>query len=445
MPQGSSREKRRTDLTDRLKAPTWHLTTIAALVATAAFWSVALAEQEKFSSPPLGAGIAGNWAHFLGPNYNGVPHVERFDPKGIPQVWSQELGPGCSSVSIVDGKLYAMGNLKDQDVVYCLDAKTGEKQWTFAYDCGLMPVSYEGGPGCTPTVADGRVYTVSRKGQIHCLDSRNGKKIWVASVEKWAPKGAWWGFNDSPIIWEDSVFLNVTDRAIALNRVTGEILWSGQEAVPAYATILPLPRGNPVLDRPALAVQTCTTVDIVDPDSGASLLGEAPDWAKRRSNCNAVTPAVFKNSLIFMHARYGLSKISLTGGKWVEDWLCKDLVYHEWDWFTFNQQVIHNGHLFALAGRGTKESDRMMCVDLETGAVKWQKPAPFGNLILAAGKLITVTELGEVAWGVLEGVEYHETFRQKLLSGRNWSHPVLHDGYLYVRSNGGLLTCSRFD
>jgi len=87
----------------------------------------------------------------------------------------------------------------------------------------------------------------------------------------------------------------------------------------------------------------------------------------------------------------------------------------------------------------------MMCVDLGTGAVKWQKPAPFGNFILAADKLITVTELGEIAWGALDGIEYHETFRKKLLSGRNWSHPVLHDGYLYVRSNGGMLTCFRFD
>jgi hypothetical protein len=192
-------------------------------------------------------------------------------------------------------------------------------------------------------------------------------------------------------------------------------------------------------------VQTCRNIDIVDPETGASLLGEAPDWAKRRSNNNAVAPARFKNSLIFMHAAHGLSKVSCVGDKWVEHWLCKELVYDKWDWFTFNQHVIYNGHLIALAGRGTEKSDRMMCVDLETGEAKWRKPMPFGNLILAADKLITVTQWGEIAWGVLDGVNYTETFRKKLFDQRSWSHPVLHEGRLYARTNRGKLTCFRFE
>lgn len=402
-------------------------------------------QQRNFDPPPAGAGTAGQWAHFLGPDYNGAPYVDKFNPKGIQQVWSHELGTGCSSLTIVNGKLYTMGNRDDRDVVYCLDLKTGEELWTFAYDCGLMPQSYEGGPGCTPTVAGGRVYAISRKGQVHCLGAQDGKKIWMASVEKWSPKGAWWGFNDSPVVWEDRVFLNVTEKGLALNRDTGAVVWSGTTGVPAYATILPLARGNAVLDRPALVVQTCGSIDIVDPDKGASLLGGSPDWSKRLSNNNAVAPAIFDKSLIFMHARHGLSKVSHAGEKWVEDWLCKELVYNEWDWFTFNRQIIHNGHLIALAGRGTKASDRMMCIDLATGKVKWQRPMPFGNLILAADKLITVTQEGEIAWGVLDGFEYRETFRKKLLDARIWSHPVLHDGYLYTRTNRGKLTCLRFD
>jgi len=432
-------------MTTRWQALARSLTAIAAVTASVTFGLTGQSEAERFDSPPAGTGIAGNWAHFLGPNYNGVPYVGEFDPQGIQQVWSRELGPGCASVTIVAGKLYTMGNRDDRDVVYCLDAKTGEEVWTFAYDCDLMPKHYEGGPNSTPTVADGRVFTLSRKGEVHCLDAQNGKKIWEASVEKWKPKGGWWGFSDSPIVWDDCVFVNVTEKGLALNRETGEILRSGQNAVPAYATMLPLAPGNSVLDRPALVLQTCRNIDIVDPATGASFLGEAPDWAKRRSNCNAVAPAVFKKGLVFMHARHGLSKVSRVGDKWVEDWLCKELVYNKWDWFTFNRQIIHNSHLIALAGRGTKASDRMMCVDLETGEVKWQMPMPFGNLILADDKLITVTQRGEIAWGVLDGVEYTETFRKKMLDSRSWSHPVLHDGHLYARTNRGRLTCFRFD
>jgi outer membrane protein assembly factor BamB len=415
-------------------------------IAGAAFFlAVCVAEGQPGGFGRLPQSAAGQWAHFLGPDYNGVPRVDRFDPKGIRPVWSREVGTGCSSVTIADGKVYTMGNRGDRDIVSCLDVKTGAEVWTFAYDCGLMPQSYEGGPGCTPTVSGGRVYTVSRKGQVHCLDARDGRKIWMASLEKWTPKGAWWGFNNSPVVWEDRVFLNASEKGVALNRNTGAVIWSGATGAPAYASILPLPRGNAVLDRPALVLLTCGSINIVDPGTGASLLGAAPDWAKRVSNNNAVTPAVFGGSLIFMHARHGLSRISRAGNTWTEDWLCPELMYNEWDWFTFNRQVIHNGHLFALAGRGTRTSDRMMCIDLATGKVKWQKPMPFGSLILAAGRLLMVTQEGEIAWGALDGIEYRETFRKKLLEPRIWAHPVLHDGRLYTRSNGGTLTCLRLE
>ena len=319
------------------------LTAIAAVTAPVTFGLAAQGEWKGFASPPAGTGVVSNWAHFLGPNYNGVPYVGTFDPQGIQQLWSRELGPGCASVTIVEGKLYTMGNRDGRDVVYCLDAKTGEEVWTFAYDCDLMPKHYDGGPNSTPAIADGRVFTLSRKGQVHCLDVQSGKKIWATSVEKWKPKGLWYGFSDSPIVWDDCVFVNVTEKG-----------------------------------------------------------------------------------LVFMHSRHGLSKVSRVGDKWLEDWICKELVYNKWDWFTFNRQVIHKGHLIALAGRGSKASDRMMCVDLETGEVKWQEPMPFGNLILADDKLITVTQRGEIAWGVLDGVEYTETFRKKMFDSRSWSHPVLH-------------------
>ncbi len=430
---------------DMWKARARARTMIGAVMACFIMVSGAYCQRRNFDSPPEGAGAPGQWAHFLGPEYNGVPYVEKFNPKSIHQVWSRELGTGCSSVTIVNGRLFTMGNRDDRDIVYCLDLKTGGIIWTFAYDCGLMPKSYEGGPGCTPTVAGGRVYTISRMGQVHCLDAKDGKKIWMTSLEKWTPSGAWWGFNDSPVVWNNRVFLNVTEKGSALNRDTGAVVWTGSAGVPAYGTILPLPRGNAVVDRPALVVQTCVGIDIVDPDTGASLLGGSPDWSKRVSNNNAVSPAVFGKSLIFMHARHGLSKVSRAGGKWIEDWLCKELIYDEWDWFTFNRQVIYNGCLFALAGRGARTSDRMMCIDLATGKVRWQKPMPFGSLTLAADKLITVTQGGEIAWGALDGVEYRETFRKKLLDERIWAHPVLHEGRLYTRTNRGALTCLQFE
>ena len=402
---------------------------------------------------PAGMGVAGQWAHFLGPNYDGIVPLAQFEPKGLAPVWVSELGPGCSSVTSADGRLFTMGNREDRDVVHCLDAKTGGEVWTFDYACPRMPNLYEGGPNATPTIAGGRVYTVSRKGHVHCLDAKTGKHIWEASCAEWTPKGGWWGFSGSPVVWGDKVFVNATDTGVALKRDSGEVVWSGSRAVPAYGTILPLPEGNPVTGEAALVVQTSRNIDIVSPGTGESLLGQPPPWAGHASNDNGVAPKVWGSSLLVMHASKGLAKVSRKDGVWTEDWLCPELVYDKGNWFTFNRQVVRGRSLYAIAGNAKEQNTRLSCVDLASGRVAWSRPHAFGNLVLAADTLLIVTQDGEIAWGTLDGSEYRETFRKKLLNGGKgegkdgyyWAHPVLHDGHLFVRSNKGKLTCFRVE
>lgn len=427
-----------------------YLTTL--ILSTLLSVSVCVTADSSFDAPPAGAGVGADWGHFLGPNYNGVPMVDTFEPKAIELLWSKDIHPGASSMSIVDGKLYTMGNRDGREIIYCLDAQTGDEVWRYEYDSDLMPKLYAGGPNSTPTVTDGRVYTLSRKGQIFCLDAKTGDEIWQMSAEEWTPKGAFWGFSDSPVVWGGRVFANIGNRGLVLSADSGEIIWSSEDNVPTYATILPLPSGNTVLGVPAVVMQSCKGMEILDPATGESFLGTPGEWAQRKSNCNAVTPAIYQDSLLLMHSGHGLSRISRQGEQWVEDWLCKELIYDKGGWFTFNQQVIRNGHLYALAGNDREKDSRLACVNLETGEIAWQTPSPFGNLILVADKLVTVTQTGEIAWGDFDGVNYEEQSRQSLLNGGRgegkdgpyWAHPVFHQGHLYVRSNYGKLTCFRF-
>jgi hypothetical protein len=117
------------------------------------------------------------------------------------------------------------------------------------------------------------------------------------------------------------------------------------------------------------------------------------------------------------------------------------------------QQVISGKYLLTLGGKGNKATDRLMCVDLETGMMEWQKPHDFGNLTLAGDKLILLTQNGELSWGSLSGNEYNETYRSRPLNGGKekdadgvyWAHPVLHNGCFYARSTRGKLTCFEFE
>ena len=70
--------------------------------------------------------------------------------------------------------------------IVLLDADGGEV-WRFRYPCKLDPNLYQGGPSATPTVDEDRVYTLSKFGDIFCLDVVTGKEVWEASAAKYRP------------------------------------------------------------------------------------------------------------------------------------------------------------------------------------------------------------------------------------------------------------------
>jgi len=389
---------------------------------------------------------AADWAHLRGPAFDGNSLDGQLNATEVTKVWSKLVHNGCSSVTIVGGKLFTMGNDDGSEYVFCLDAATGDELWRFSYECELVPRLYPGGPNATPTVEDGRVYTISRSGHIFCLDAAGGKKIWEARAEKWVPKGGWWGFSGSPTIVGQLVILNVGDKGLALNKTTGKIVWQSEQPAKAYSTVVPVPRE--ALGRPAIVVQTTTKINVLDPQTGEHLLGQNEDWQSRSSNCNGTTPRWFDGALYLLHGKFGLSKLSVDNGRWSEDWLSDAANFARDDWFAFNQQVFYDGYALAIVG-GSKRKCRLICLDTKTGHVAWEKPVEFGNLLLAGHSLLMLSQTGELVLSTLEGAECREKLRIKPLEGGSkrgeiglyWPYPVLLDGHLYARTTKGHLTC----
>jgi len=129
-----------------------------------------------------------DWPRWRGPDLNGVSPEKGWQtqwPSGGPkQLWKASVGTGFSSFSVSDGRVYTMGNTTNTDWVFCLEAKTGKVVWGHSYPCPLAANNFEGGPCATPTVADGRVYTFSRKGDLFCLDAAKGTVIWSKNLNR---------------------------------------------------------------------------------------------------------------------------------------------------------------------------------------------------------------------------------------------------------------------
>src|SRR5206468_8097617 len=123
-------------------------------------------------SPPPPS--AADWPQWRGPARNGTSSETvgaTWPADGPPVLWRASVGTGFSSFSISQGRVYTIGNANDQDTLWCFDAGTGKQIWKHTYDAKLGPQYYEGGPSSTPTVEADRLFTISKWGDVFCLDA----------------------------------------------------------------------------------------------------------------------------------------------------------------------------------------------------------------------------------------------------------------------------------
>jgi hypothetical protein len=77
-----------------------------------------------------------------------------------------------------------------------------------------------------------------------------------------------------------------------------------------------------------------------------------------------------------------------------------------------------------------------------TGELKWTSKDPaFGSVISADGKLLILSEKGELVLAAATPAAFKPLARARVLDGLCWTPPALADGLLYARSAKGGLVC----
>jgi outer membrane protein assembly factor BamB len=72
------------------------------------------------------------------------------------------------------------------DVLYCIDADTGQTLWKASFAKGLNMIEHAHSGHYVPCVTGGRVYWVGTIGRMYCVDAETGKHIWDRPVDGWA-------------------------------------------------------------------------------------------------------------------------------------------------------------------------------------------------------------------------------------------------------------------
>ena len=374
---------------------------------------------------------AADWPQWRGPNRNGLSSekVSAVWPDEGPQVlWRAPLGTGFSSVSISQGRLYTLGNTNNEDTVWCFDARTGNRIWHHSYAAQLGPQWYEGGPGSTPTVESQRVFTISKWGDVFCLDAAKGTVVWQRDLRRDGIKPNRWGFAGSPLVWGNAVILNAGSAGIALDRTTGRVIWCNGTNAAGYASPTRFHDGG----ADAVLIFAAKHLVALEPQSGRELWRQL--W-ETGWDTNNTDPLIHRDRIFISSFDHGCALLSVPAGK--PEVLYTNTIMRS----HLSPGVVVGEHLYAFHGEAKKDTD-FRCLHLPTGTVKWASKDPaFGSLMLAGDTLIVLSDKGELLLVDASPDAFKPLARAKVLSGLCWTPPALANGLLYVRNARGELRC----
>lgn len=390
------------------------------------FWFIFLLF--AFSAPSF----SHDWPQWRGPERIGVYEGGDWSFEAIedgPEVlWRAQVGIGFSSVSVKDNRAVTMGHVDGNDVVWCFDALTGDELWRHEYEAELGPKYYEGGPGATPTIDDGRVYTISKWGDVFCLDFESGEVLWSHDLgEDPGVEPNEWGFAGAALIYGDLAIFNAGASGAAFDRKSGELIWiNGTESTGYASPFLINHDGEDIV-----LIFAAKHLVAVDPLDGEELWRHP--WETGYDNNNA-DPIVSGGHILITSYDRGAALLELDGDD-------VDVIYDKQAINThMAPPVLIDSYLYGFSGHYGRQPD-FRCVEFETGEVMWSEPMPAGSVMLADGALLVFDGSGQLIVAEPDPDGFDPLARAQILGGRCWSPPALANGLMYVRNAQGELRC----
>jgi outer membrane protein assembly factor BamB len=382
----------------------------------------------------LGVAVAADWPQWRGARRDGSASPEGLtaDWKKTPPrvIWKAKVGTGFSSIAVSGGMALTVGNQKGSDTVYAFDATDGTVKWKHSYPCDLAPLRHEGGPFATPTVNGGRVYTLSKLGQLFCLKLATGKVVWKADlVAATGSQRETYGFAGSPLIVGKVVIVSAGSAGAGFDADTGKLIWKSKPHVkPGHASPVLISVGKD--KKPGVLVMGKTLMSIVNTADGSLIAQQA--LVGQGSRIYKIPDPLVIGDSVFVTSTYGYvcTRIKLAGGKFSQVWKNKNLTSK-----IFSPALV-DGHIV-----GGHLERWFRCIDPATGEIKWEDKSFAGNLIRAGKLSLILTTTGDLILADVSAKGFKELGRASVLKGKCWTMPALADGKAYCRNADGDLVC----
>jgi outer membrane protein assembly factor BamB len=223
---------------------------------------------------------------------------------------------------------------------------------------------------------------------------------------------------------------------MAIDAKTGKTLWKSGMGAGGHATPVPLQIGQ----KTHLAIHSPRALTIVDAADGKEV------WTTERRQhigVNAPDPVVDGTKVFVTAGRgFGGALFEVTGGTtplWEQEGLSSY-------WHT---SVLLNGFLFGPDGNNSEGAGRsptsLRYLDWKTGEITWTEPRlGFNGLIAVGGKLLVLTEVGDLVLVEASPDGYKELGSSHVIEGRAFTAPVFVNGRVYARNPKGDVVCLDF-
>ena len=200
---------------------------------------------------------AADWPQFRGPNLDSTSPekllAKKWPANGPRSLWKTPLTDGFSSFTVSAGKAFTLVQREvdgaKREVCVALDANTGKEIWAVPF--GLVKTGDGGqsgasdnaggdGPRSTPTVNEGRVYVMSAKLILSCLDAGSGKVVWQKDmIKEHAGRNISWENAASPVIEGNLVFVaggGPGQSLLGINKKDGRVVWKVEDEKMTHST-----------------------------------------------------------------------------------------------------------------------------------------------------------------------------------------------------------------
>ncbi len=419
---------------------------------------------------------ADDWPQWLGPQRDGVWRetgiIDRFPTNGLRYLWRTPIGGGYSGPAVSGGRVYVMdrqlatgatnpaspftrGEIPGRERILCLDETDGRVLWKHEYDSAYT-VSYAAGPRVTPSVADGKVYTVGSEGDLVCLDATLGTLVWSRDFKKeFGIKTPTWGFAGHPLVDGKKVICLAGGEgsvAVAYDKDTGKELWRALSAKePGYAP----PMIYEFAGKRQLILWHPEAVSGLDPETGKVYWSHALTPSVR-FGMTIPTPLKIGNLLFLTSFYNGSLLLKVDSDQPSPVWASQKVSEKDTDGLhsVMATPMIENGFIYSPCSYG-----QFRCLKLQTGERLWETFAPTSGKSERWGHAFVIkhheraflfSEKGDLIIARLTPEKYEEISRVHLLDPINrdagrlvvWSHPAFANRRIYARNDQEIVCVS---